>query len=292
MKWERIMKKVMLLSALAVLAVGCNLNQNEKATTPEYVYDYDAIDYTNLYQTDDSLVKIKKPQKEYTDNKQSIKCKDSLEKNEPKNKYRTFNACLKAARNGDPEIQFAISELYRTGTGVAKNLRNSFFWCEKAAKQGYIKAQSILGYKYLEGVGTGRNNERGIFWLTKAAEQGDVSAAYSLGGFYQAGSHSIDKDLGRSYKWHIRAATWGLPIAQESIALKTYNGEGLPADKVEGLAWAMIVDNCTTNKSQNDNLVNELSKGLSQKQIEQAKLSSDLLFKKYNCDKYVTYIIK
>lgn len=284
------MRKVVLLSMLAVLVTGCNLNKQEEPVTQEYVYAYDDIDYSNLYVTD-SLVTIKAPKKNFSKDKLSTNCDKAIKENNSKKKGKTFSSCLRAARNGDPQYQLAVSEFYRTGEGVSKNNYNSFYWSEKAARAGNAEAQALVGYKYLEGIGTRRNNELGIFWLTKAAEQGNVSAAYSLGLFYADGSHGVVKDLGRSYKWHIRAATWGLPIAQASIAQKTSKGEGVPSDKVEGVAWAMVVDNCTTDKTQNDELVSELSLGLTTIQLKQAKLSSDNLFKKYSCDRFVTFIV-
>ena len=89
-----------------------------------------------------------------------------------------------AAAKGDPVGQYAVAEMYRTGDGVAVDIRRATFWLTRAAQQELPVAQYRLAMMYFEGIGVDRDNEKAIVYLRRAATNGHVDAYGRLGGSF------------------------------------------------------------------------------------------------------------
>jgi TPR repeat protein len=79
---------------------------------------------------------------------------------------------LKAVQGYD-FAQYALADMYVTGTGVDRNYQEAVRWYRLAAKQGKAEAQIGLGFEYEIGRGVPLNNVRAYVWFSVAAAQGD-----------------------------------------------------------------------------------------------------------------------
>ena len=77
---------------------------------------------------------------------------------------------LYAQKSDRPEAQLYVARCYKTGQGVAANLREAEKWFLKSARQDYIKGQYELGAFYAYQKGPTRNKSLGIEWMRRAAE--------------------------------------------------------------------------------------------------------------------------
>lgn len=103
-----------------------------------------------------------------------------------------FNALLPLAETGQANAQFALSEMYRKGLGLPRNLRIADEWLERAASSGHIIAQRTIGLQWLalaSDTAAGRTSpaeqradalQRARLWLGKASEAGDAEASWQL----------------------------------------------------------------------------------------------------------------
>ena len=94
------------------------------------------------------------------------------------------------ARSGDPEAQYQLAAMHRTGTGVAKDHEAAFRWLGRAAGQGHLQAQYNLGIMYEFGWGTPADATQAADWYRKAAERGHPMARRKLAGAGGSASRS------------------------------------------------------------------------------------------------------
>jgi hypothetical protein len=98
--------------------------------------------------------------------------------------YRTsLNVWLEKAKQGDPEAQSYVGEIYEKGLGLPSNYKAAFIWYSKAAKQGYSRAQINLGYLYEKGLGVEKNTLTALNWYRKASgvdDEIDYTAAIEV----------------------------------------------------------------------------------------------------------------
>jgi len=88
----------------------------------------------------------------------------------------------RAAEQGDPEGELALSGWYLTGAeGVLpQSDHEAFLWAHKAAEKGLAKAEFAVGYYIETGIGTNRNLQEAKGWYLRAAEQGQKRAMARL----------------------------------------------------------------------------------------------------------------
>jgi TPR repeat protein len=72
-----------------------------------------------------------------------------------------------------------LAELYDSGVGTEKNLKQAIFWYAKAAQQGFIAAQYKLATIYHFGRGVEVDDVKARYWYTKAAKLQFNIAAFS-----------------------------------------------------------------------------------------------------------------
>ena len=88
----------------------------------------------------------------------------------------------KAADKGDADAQKNLGVMYKSGTGVEKDLVEAVKWFRKAADRGNVSAQFALGLMYANGEGLEPDLTEAVKWYRKAADQGNTFAAAKLRG--------------------------------------------------------------------------------------------------------------
>jgi TPR repeat protein len=142
--------------------------------------------------------------------------------------FKIFEPLAKA---GDTEAQYNLAMLYRSGKGVAKDMRKCAQWFRRAAEQGLAAAQYQLGYLYDQGEGVEQDNPAALAWYRKAAEQGHAGAQVNLGVMYANGT-GVAQDLKLAYVWFNLAASQGSSIAFKN---KQILGEAFSPEELEAL---------------------------------------------------------
>lgn len=75
--------------------------------------------------------------------------------------------------------------------------------------------------------------------LRTVAEQGDAAAQNSLGDCYYTGD-GINADKPEGVKWYRKAAEQGCTKAQISLGMCCFMGEGVAADNIEAYKWVLL----------------------------------------------------
>ncbi|MYN06834.1 TonB family protein [Pseudoduganella aquatica] len=143
-----------------------------------------------------------------------------------------FAEALAAAEGGDPQAQYKVAELIRTGKGVKHDDAQAMAWLKRAAETGYAEAQFMLGSYYLAGKGSEADVALAHPLLMKAAEQGHAMAMMAVGGQYMTGK-GVERDPAQGYAWVRKAADAGLPIAYTGLASMYFGGVGVARDPDE-----------------------------------------------------------
>ncbi len=81
-----------------------------------------------------------------------------------------------AAKQGDPDAQNKLGEIYASGNGAPKDYRQAAKWYRLAAEQGHGPAQLNLGLAYADGLGLPGDHVRAHLWLNLASTRGDEGA--------------------------------------------------------------------------------------------------------------------
>jgi len=196
-----------------------------------------------------------------------------------------FKSTLVKAEKGDAKAQYEVGRLYENGDGVESSDKDSFYWYEKSAKQGNADAQSELGYIYILGNSFVKPNPNESFkWFEKSAAQNNIYSINALGTSYEYGA-GVKADEKKSLEYYKKAADLGHSNAQVNyadyyfkknlnhsstkaedeiclkylkMAAKQINPEAflklglyyftIQEDRVEGLAWLYLANNCFSRK--------------------------------------------
>jgi TPR repeat protein len=90
----------------------------------------------------------------------------------------------KAAEQGEPEGELALSGWYLTGfdTILPRNEFEAYLWARKAADKGLAKAEYAIAYFLEHGIGVQPDLEEARRWYLRAAGQGNSRAIARLKG--------------------------------------------------------------------------------------------------------------
>lgn len=141
-----------------------------------------------------------------------------------------------AAVAGDAESQYALAQMYGSGSGVPRDPAAAALWLQKAANQGHANAQFSLGTSYLLGDGVPKSTASAIEWLNKSAQQGNTLAQANLGAIYLNGD-GVAQNFRVALSWFEKAAAQGLPLAQYSLGKMHQNGYGVRTDEAMAAQW-------------------------------------------------------
>lgn len=88
----------------------------------------------------------------------------------------------RAAEQGDPEAELALSGWYLTGADgiLQQSDQEALLWAQRAAEKGLAKAEFAVGYYIETGIGTASNLPEAKRWYLRAAEQGQKRAMARL----------------------------------------------------------------------------------------------------------------
>ena len=89
---------------------------------------------------------------------------------------------LPQAKEGNPEAQTYVGEIYEKGLGIQADYTIAAEWYRRAAEQGHSRAQINLGYLYEGGLGVERNLTTAMNWYRQASglTDGDLEFVSSI----------------------------------------------------------------------------------------------------------------
>ena len=148
----------------------------------------------------------------------------------------------KAAKMGHSGAQNHLGVDYKTGEGVAKDLKKAIYWYQKAIDQNNPKAMWNLAQLYKKGDGVAKDEKKYVSLLLRAAGLGHSYSQNSVGLLYQKGI-GVAKNIEEAIKWYNAAADQGNEKAVYNLGLLYYNGTGVPRDLVKAREyWQKAVD--------------------------------------------------
>ena len=124
-----------------------------------------------------------------------------------------FNSQMKLAKQGNPEAQFKVGEMYETGFGVKQDMKEAIYWTTRSANQKYEAARFKLLYWDLGKRGLNSKNTTKLEELNQKAKQGNAQAQYYLGKMYAHGV-GINKNPDVAIGWLNKAASVGVLEAE------------------------------------------------------------------------------
>jgi len=105
------------------------------------------------------------------------------------------------------------------------------------AQAGDRPSQVLLWLAYSGGYGVPKDAKKGVPYLRMAAEQGSIEAEFVLGTLYHFGQAGVEVDNAESFKWALKAAKGGHPVAQHNVATDYFTGTGVTKDEQQALYW-------------------------------------------------------
>ena len=83
---------------------------------------------------------------------------------------------LPLAKEGDPEAQTYVGEIYEKGLGLPPDYTTAAQWYQQAADKGYSSAQINLGNLYEKGLGVPKDPQKALYWYRIASGLSDDMA--------------------------------------------------------------------------------------------------------------------
>lgn len=99
-----------------------------------------------------------------------------------------------------------------------------------------VTVQFDLGFMYANGRGVLKDDSEAYRWYLKAANQGNPIAQCNLGRAYEEGK-GVAKDEEEALKWYRKAAENGSLTAQFNLGVMYSKGEGVVKDEAESEKW-------------------------------------------------------
>jgi len=147
----------------------------------------------------------------------------------------------KAAEGGNADAQYEMGFACDDTLGSVFDRTESRMWFRKSAEQGHPESQCYVGIEYVSHSGGGWGHEpddvEAAKWLRKAAEQGNPKA--------QPWLSSCDERIAKTLALRMLAIQ-GDAEAQSKLARCYYNGDGAHLDRIEALAFWILLG--TTDK--------------------------------------------
>lgn len=137
---------------------------------------------------------------------------------------------MKGAYLGHPAAQYKLGSCYEYGTlGCVVDPRKSIAWYSRAAEQGDPEGELALSGWYLTGAEgiLPQSDQEAFLWAQKAAQKGLAKAEFAVGYYVETGIGTA-KDVQEAKKWYLRAAEQGQKRAMARLAelKKMPNGPG------------------------------------------------------------------
>lgn len=136
---------------------------------------------------------------------------------------QAFEKYYPLAKQGNPEAQYCIGNMFYKGNGVKQNFKEAFEWYLKAAAQNLPEAQYNLSQMYYYGKGTEINDQQSLHWVMKAAQNGVSYSQLNLSARYRSGK-GVMQDCSQAVYWVSQAADQGNPTAQVRLGIMYIKG--------------------------------------------------------------------
>lgn len=133
---------------------------------------------------------------------------------------------------GNPKAMRNLAMLYEKGNGVEKDIAQAFTLYQRSAESGLTDSQLKAGLMLLQGDGVGKDPVAARRWIEKSAATGNDKAQLALGVLL------IDFDPDTAVHWYTEAAAAGNSYAAHNLALLYSEGQKVPQDLSQGLAYA------------------------------------------------------
>ncbi|MBC6439112.1 MAG: sel1 repeat family protein [Rhodospirillales bacterium] len=146
---------------------------------------------------------------------------------------------LPLAEQSVPQAAFLMGDMYRFGRVGVPDIETATDWYLIAGRYRHPAAVWALAAMHTEGWGSFFLSNFKVPLLVRASEIGSPDALYLLAGA-QPGVNYMRPPGVTSADQILQTAQWGMLQAQLDIAARYANGDGVEADPVEGLAWAMV----------------------------------------------------
>lgn len=172
------------------------------------------------------------------------------------------NSYRKAATLGDAKAQLALGQMLESGVGIPKDSAQALQWYRKAADQSNAEAKAAVARlgKATASTDTAATTQstttqptaanldsaqaaydrgdyaRAFKEFKKLAEKGDRVAQYSLGLMYWKGQ-GVAKDNERAVQWYRKSADQGYADAQYRLGNHYWEGKGVRHDDAEAVRW-------------------------------------------------------
>jgi len=131
-----------------------------------------------------------------------------------------FDFQMTLAKKGNAEAEFKVGEMYETGFGVGKDMKEARTWINKAAAQGHETAKFKLLYWDMEKNGLKGDNKNKFAELRTKADAGNPQAMYYLGKMHANGV-GVKQNYDISLDWLNKATFVGvLEAERESILVR------------------------------------------------------------------------
>ena len=149
---------------------------------------------------------------------------------------RAFKISQSLASQGNATAQSNLGNMYATGEGTPKNIKQAILWWFKAGNQGKAQAQFNLGVVYGDGKDLLRDYKKAVFWYQKAADQGYAGAQHNLGLSYASGQ-GVLRDDSKAFQWYRKAAAQNFKNAQHSLGVMYCYGRGVAKNLRQCAIW-------------------------------------------------------
>ncbi len=126
-----------------------------------------------------------------------------------KEKYSdSIQSYIKAAENGNTEVQFQLALALANGNGVDRDFNEALRWLEKAARSDHAAARYNLGLGLLFGPDPAPRDAGK--WIKSAADQ-DYKPAYRVLGWMYTTGTGFKRNAKQAVVWSVKGTKWGKP---------------------------------------------------------------------------------
>ncbi|MBI5178671.1 MAG: sel1 repeat family protein [Nitrospinae bacterium] len=145
---------------------------------------------------------------------------------------------IQKAKEGDPDHQLVLGNMYYRGRGVVRDPLLAFEWFYRAAQQGKIEAMFAVGMMYYRGEGVERHTGKAMMWIKMAAEKEHIRAQYQMGFIYYTGAEGeLEPDYEQAREWFTAGAKNGDPNAMMRMGNIWEYGRGVEKSKSAAADW-------------------------------------------------------
>ncbi|KAJ1647037.1 hypothetical protein IWQ61_010140 [Dispira simplex] len=154
---------------------------------------------------------------------------------------------IKAAQLGYVPSQFKLGFCYEYGTLTCpQDPKRSIAWYTRAAEQGDPEAELALSGWYLTGSDNvlEQSDTEAYLWARKAADKGLAKAEYAIG-YYNENGIGVKQDMEEARRWYMRSAAQGHKRAMNRLTELKRMGTGASGGRKKHNRNGHKDDNCT-----------------------------------------------